>query len=115
MTDYLARVKSLLARATNDASTEEEKRSCAVIAARLIKEHDIRLSLPGATGGGVTDPLEEWFRRSHERAQSERRQREADQEAAAKRDKAQQDCKADRRKRRPVYADKPCPHCQRTH
>lgn len=42
----LERVRSLLARAAHASTPEEEARSCAVMAVRLITEHHIALSLP---------------------------------------------------------------------
>lgn len=52
MNDILARVRALLARAASPA--EEEARTCAHIAARLIREHGIELSLPRSSAAPPT-------------------------------------------------------------
>lgn len=46
----LARINALLARAADAGATEEERRTSAVIAARLMKEHGFTI------GGGAPEP-----------------------------------------------------------
>lgn len=47
MADPLERVRALLARAADEAATEEESRTSAVLAARLMKKHGFKVN-----GGG---------------------------------------------------------------
>lgn len=59
MSDILDRIKALIARTAS--SSEEEARTSAVIACRLIREHKIELFDPSAPdgGGGGGEPLED--------------------------------------------------------
>jgi hypothetical protein len=55
--DPLARVVALLARAGDAASSEEEARTAAVTAARLIREHRFRVVAADGRAAGESPPI----------------------------------------------------------
>lgn len=114
MSDVIGRIKSLIDRAAHEGTPEEESRSCAVIAVKLIKKHN--LSVGSSKGLSPEDELLlNMIKRERARREAEQQEKETEWRAREKRERDQEACKADRKKRRPVYADKPCPACGKCH